>query len=119
MSSVNETIRHLFRHELRAIVREELAPLMTPPSPSTAVSRYLSVKQVSAECHASAKTVRSWIQRGLLVARRAGARSYLITRSDLDRFLSGHGEKSTPRVDDAVDDVLNKVRDRMDGPALM
>lgn len=115
--SVDETIRQLLRQELRAIIREEVAPLLNAHSaPGTTESAYFNVKQVAEQCRVSVKTVRSWIQSGRLKSNRAGARNYLVARTDMERFLSRPDDNGAPAVDAQVVSILSKVRGgRSDG----
>ena len=50
---------------------------------------YLTPAQVADELHVTVVTVRRWIANGELRASKAGARKWMIRRSDLADFLSG------------------------------
>ena len=56
---------------------------------------WLTVAEIAAELRVNPATVRLWISRGKLTAKRAGQRKLLVQRSELDRML----EESSHRYD--------------------
>ena len=68
---------------------------------------WLTVAEVAAELRLNPATIRLWISKGTLPARRAGRRKLLIRRSDLDRMLA-----ATRRENPAGGDLA-----QTDGPA--
>jgi excisionase family DNA binding protein len=65
---------------------------------------WLTVAEVAAELRVTPATVRFWISRGKLKARRAGQRKLLVQRSELDRMLevSSHRYDNVPRASQAA-----------------
>src|ERR1019366_10348638 len=49
---------------------------------------WLTVAEIAEELRANPATVRLWVSKGTLPAKRAGQRKLLIRRSDLDRMLA-------------------------------
>jgi excisionase family DNA binding protein len=111
--TLDEVIRQVVREEVRTVVREELGALReaapAEPGPERA-TELLDVAGVAKLCHATAGTVRTWIQSGRLAARKAGHR-YLVRPVDVERFLSARlaGE---PDVEGQVSSILDRLGDR-------
>lgn len=57
-----------------------------------AEEQYLTPAQVAEELQVTVVTVRRWIAKEELRARKAGPRRWMVRRSDLDAFLAGGGE---------------------------
>jgi len=72
----------------------------------------LSVEEIAAKCHVTPKTVRAWIQRGQLAARKAGGRRYVVTQGDFSRFLARGTQREAPA---AVEDQVSRIIDRIGG----
>jgi excisionase family DNA binding protein len=68
---------------------------------------YLTPTQVAEELQVTDVTVRRWIAREELRARKAGPRRWMIRRSDLDRFLVG-GDRSAATVEISEDPSFSK-----------
>lgn len=58
--------------------------------------RWLTVAEIASELRVNPTTVRLWISKGTLPAKRAGRRKLLILRSDLDRMLEATRRESPP-----------------------
>jgi len=69
----------------------------------------LSVEEIAAKCHVTPKTVRTWIQQGQLVARRAGGRRYVVPLEDFNRFLARGIQAEPASVEDQVSRMIGKV----------
>jgi excisionase family DNA binding protein len=78
---------------------------VTEHEPDPTDDQWLTVAEIAAELRVSPATVRLWISRGKLQAKRAGQRKLLIQRSELNRMLK---ESSTR---------YGKVPIRSSGPA--
>jgi len=61
-------------------------PVSDPDQPQQAEAR-LTVAEIAEELRVNPATVRLWISKGTLPAKRAGQRKLLIRRSDLDHML--------------------------------
>ncbi|HUY59412.1 MAG TPA: helix-turn-helix domain-containing protein [Solirubrobacteraceae bacterium] len=59
-------------------------------------NRWLTVAEIASELRVNPATVRLWISKGTLPAKRAGRRKLLILRSDLDRMLEDTRRESPP-----------------------
>jgi excisionase family DNA binding protein len=57
---------------------------------------WLTVNEIASELRVNPATVRLWISKGTLPAKRAGRRKLLILRSDLDRMLGQSQSESPP-----------------------
>ena len=68
---------------------------MAPDEPDRTEDAWLTVAEVAAELRVNPATVRLWVSRGKLKAKRAGQRKLLVQRSELDRML----EASSHRYD--------------------
>lgn len=90
--------------ELRAL-RTELAPT---PMPHGHASEWLSPADVARELGVTAETVRAWVKRRKIKAKRV-ERALRIHRSDLERFLEG-GDDNTETKVDALAARLKKLR---------
>lgn len=91
--SIEDDIRRVVREELLTVVAD-LRSVLTAATSSSApgqLEALLTVEQAATYCGGvEPDTVREWIHRDGLVARRPGrSRTYLIRRSDLERFLDG------------------------------
>jgi excisionase family DNA binding protein len=66
--------------------------------------QWLTVAEIAAELRVNPATVRLWISRGKLKARRAGQRKLLVQRSELDRMLevSSHRYDNVPTASQAM-----------------
>jgi excisionase family DNA binding protein len=67
-----------------------------PDSLDTEDDPWLTVAEVAAEVHLNPATIRLWISKGRLPARRMGRRKLLIRRSDLDRMLEATRRQNPP-----------------------
>lgn len=70
---------------------------VTDPEPDQVQDPWLTLAEIAEELRVSPATVRLWVSRGKLEARRAGQRKLLVRRSELDRML----EASRHRYDNA------------------
>jgi excisionase family DNA binding protein len=59
-----------------------------PDEPEEATDPWLTVAEIAEELRVNPATVRLWVSKGTLPAKRAGQRKLLIRRSDLDRMLA-------------------------------
>jgi excisionase family DNA binding protein len=68
------------------------------PDPDPSDDPWLTVGEIAAELRINPATVRLWISRGKLQAKRAGQRKLLVQRSELDRMLeaSSHRDDNVP-----------------------
>jgi len=69
----------------------------------------LSVDEIAAKCHVTPKTVRTWIQHGQLVARRAGGRRYVVAVEDFNRFLARGIQEEPASVEDQVSRMMDRI----------
>ena len=60
---------------------------MTDREPEPAEDPWLTLAEIAAELRVNPATVRSWVSKGKLKARRAGQRKLLVRRSELKRML--------------------------------
>ena len=60
------------------------------PAPPTA--EWLTLAEIAAELRLSPATIRSWVAKGALPAKRAGRRKWLVLRADLDEMLRAEAE---------------------------
>ena len=60
---------------------------MTDAEPDPPEDPWLTLAEIAEELRLSPVTIRSWISKGRLRAKRAGQRKWLVRRSDLDRML--------------------------------
>ncbi len=67
---------------------------------------WLTVAEIAAELRVNPATVRLWVARGKLKAKRAGQRKLIVQRSELDRMLeaSSHRYDDVPRRTESVGD---------------
>jgi excisionase family DNA binding protein len=72
---------------------------VTDPEPDPAEDPWLTITEIAAELRVNPATVRLWVSRGKLKAKRAGQRKLLVQRSELDRMLeaSSHRYDNVPR----------------------
>ena len=77
---------------------------MAEKEPDQPDDPWLTVAEVAAELRVTPATVRFWISRGKLKARRAGQRKLLVQRSELDRMLevSSHRYDNVPTASQAM-----------------
>lgn len=68
---------------------------------------WLTVAEIAAELRVNPATVRLWVSRGKLKAKRAGQRKLIVQRSELDRMLeaSSHRYDNVPRYSEDVGGV--------------
>jgi len=59
------------------------------------MTKYLTVKETAALVRHEPDTVRRWIQKGKLKARKVG-KAYLLLESDVREFVEGNSDTSTP-----------------------
>lgn len=64
-----------------------------PPATDRDAHEWLTVEQVSTELSVHQVTVRDWLNRGLLVGKKAGRRRWRVQRQALQEFLD-HGASS-------------------------
>lgn len=84
--TIEDTIRCIFREELRAVFVEPAAHHAASPPSTQASDGMLTVEEVAAESRAHPNAVYGWIQSGRLEAKKVGRR-YLVSRAALQRFL--------------------------------
>lgn len=101
--------------EIRAIVREELKPVLdalreAAPTKASVPVALLTVQQVAEQAGGvSADTVRSWIASKHLRASRAGHR-WLVTPADLELFLAGDpADRETIAPEEHLQLVKNRI----------
>lgn len=104
--SIEETIRV----EVRAAVREELAPLLhrleDALSSAAASDDYLSVNEAAELTGVGANTIRDWIHTGRLPEHRTG-RSLRVRRDELHRAMTSTKEKpARPSVEEQAARIL-------------
>lgn len=91
--SIEDDIRRVVREELHVALTDlrSMLTASTTPTASSQSEALMTVEQAATYCGGvEPDTVREWIHRDGLVARRPGrSRTYLIRRSDLERFLDG------------------------------
>jgi excisionase family DNA binding protein len=74
-----------------------LIPVPGPDEPEEVADPWLTVAEIAEELRVNPATVRLWVSKGTLPAKRAGQRKLLIRRSDLDRMLAvTRGEPPAP-----------------------
>lgn len=68
---------------------------------------WLTLAEIAAELRVNPATVRLWVSRGKLKAKRAGQRKLIVQRSELDRMLeaSSHRYDNVPRYTESVGGV--------------
>ena len=71
-----------------------MAPDSSDNTPLADQDPWLTLAEIADELRVSAATVRLWVSQGRLEATRAGARKWLVRRSELDRMLGV--ERSEP-----------------------
>ena len=69
---------------------------------------WLTVAEIAEELHLNPATIRLWISKGLLPARRAGLRKLLVLRADLDWLLREREGIKTRRQVDALQGHLDQ-----------
>jgi excisionase family DNA binding protein len=62
----------------------------------------LTIAEMAEELHLNPATIRLWVSKGLLPAKRAGLRTVLVRRADLDWLLSEREAIKTRRNVDAL-----------------
>lgn len=91
MSDTATTVENAFEELLRRIIREEIVPLLPKtdrdPSYEQVTGLYLSVKEAAQFSRLACSTIRLYIRKGHLKARKVGRR-VVIAKEDLQRFLS-------------------------------
>lgn len=77
---------------------------MTEAEPDRPADPWLTLAEIAAELRVSPATVRLWVSRGKLKAKRAGQRKLLVQRSELDRMLeaSSHRYENAPAAKQPV-----------------
>jgi excisionase family DNA binding protein len=80
---------------------------VTDPEPQRTDDPWLTLAEIAAELRVNPATVRLWVSRGKLKAKRAGQRKLIVQRSELDRMLeaSSHRYDDVPRYSESVDGV--------------
>lgn len=68
-----------------------MGPDSSDNTSSSGQDPWLTLAEIAQELRVSPATVRLWVSQGRLVATRAGARKWLVRRSELDRML-GHDQ---------------------------
>ena len=82
---------------------------------------WLTLAEIAEELHLRPVTVRSWVSKGKLRAKRAGQRKWLVRRSDLQEMLDGEagsaavGTQPTPL--DGPDDVVRSMAESAEADA--
>lgn len=72
-------------------------PVLKPDEPEEVADPWLTVAEIAEDLRVNPATVRLWVSKGTLPAKRAGQRKLLIRRSDLDRMLTVvRGEPPAP-----------------------
>lgn len=64
-----------------------MAPDSSDNSPLAGQDPWLTLAEIAQELRVSAATVRLWVSQGRLGATRAGARKWLVRRSELERMI--------------------------------
>ena len=77
---------------------------VTDPEPDPAEDPWLTLAEIAGELRVNPATVRLWISRGKLKAKRAGQRKLLVQRSELNRMLeaSSHRYDNVPTASQAM-----------------
>lgn len=71
---------------------------MSPSESEIDGDPWLTIAEIAAELRLNPATIRLWVSKGTLPAKRAGRRKLLVRRSDLDRLLAGtHPSRTEPR----------------------
>jgi excisionase family DNA binding protein len=93
-SEIVRIVRDVIEQELPKRVRSELEN-RAASSPKPGPSRMFTVAEVAAALRVEAKTVRSWIARGILRAvKKPGMKEYRIAEGDLLAFSAANGYAS-------------------------
>ncbi len=85
---------------------------MTDHEPEPAEDPWLTLAEIAAELRVNPATVRLWVSRGKLKAKRAGQRKLLVQRSELNRML----EASSHRYDNVPTESQSPGYPRIPGP---
>lgn len=96
----------------------DILRMMADPNPSTsqpADDPWLTLAEVADELRVNPSTVRLWVSQGRLAGTRAGARKWLVRRSELERMLASKGS-GEPRP---ADPGAGPVRPPMPGDRLI
>lgn len=110
--SINDEIRAVVREELRSVLAE-LRSLLAVAAPAPTSDALLTVEQVATRCGGvEPETVRGWIHKGGLRARRPpGSRLLLISPADLERFLAvANGDRETIEPEKHMQLVHQRVK---------
>jgi excisionase family DNA binding protein len=85
---------------------------VTDNDPDLADDPWLTLAEIAEELRVNPATVRLWVSRGRLKARRAGQRKLLVRRSELDRMLAladpSRDEPQQPRVPEPLRPVFDR-----------
>ena len=85
---------------------------MSKNEPDPADDPWLTLAEIAEELRVNPATVRLWVSRGRLKARRAGQRKLLVRRSDLDRMLAltdpSRAEPRQPRIPEPLRPVFSR-----------
>jgi excisionase family DNA binding protein len=85
---------------------------MTENEPDSAEDPWLTLAEIAEELRVNPATVRLWISRGRLKARRAGQRKLLVRRSELDRMLAltdpSRAAPAKPRMPEPLRPVFSR-----------
>lgn len=94
MNTIEESLRAIFRDEVRGVVREELRAVLPSLSQDKLVTiEFLSTTQAAELIGVRAATIRAWIQQDKLKAYRAG-RALRIQRDELLALMSSESANS-------------------------
>ena len=85
---------------------------MTDPEPDPAEDPWLTLAEIAKELRVNPATVRLWVSRGKLKARRAGQRKLLVQQSELNRML----EASSHRYDNVPTESQSPGHPRIPAP---
>jgi excisionase family DNA binding protein len=85
---------------------------VTDPEPDPAEDPWLTLAEIAQELRVNPATVRLWVSRGKLKAKRAGQRKLLVRRSELDRML----EASSHRYDNVPTESQSPGYPRIPAP---
>jgi excisionase family DNA binding protein len=80
---------------------------MSPPE-SHHPDPWLTIAEIAAELHLNPATIRLWVSKGALPAKRAGMRKLLVRRSDLDRMLREIEDRKIRRQVDALESHVDQ-----------
>jgi excisionase family DNA binding protein len=82
---------------------------------------WLTLAEIAEELRLSPVTVRSWVSKGKLRAKRAGQRKWLVRRSDLQEMLDGEGGSpplnGRPNPLDVPDEIVTSMAETADADA--